>query len=328
MFRIGYRTLKTALATPIAIYIAQLLHLENYFSAGILAILCIQSTKKKSLRAAWSRFGACVISMILSTVFFLSLGQHPYVIGLVLLIFIPTTVVLKVKEGVVSSSVIILHFLAAETIDLHLFVNEFAIILIGIGVALFMNLYMPSLDQKLIKYQKEIEDNFRKIFEEIILYLRTNKNTWDGKEITLTAEILENAKMLAFRDVENRFTTNQSFFYSYFKMREKQFEIIERSLPVITSISSMIEQRLMMADFVEELKENIQPKNTAVERLKELYRIREEIMKMELPQTREEFEARASLFQFMREMEQYLTIKSNFKDTTKLHGKHPIKNTN
>ncbi|MGE6258947.1 aromatic acid exporter family protein [Heyndrickxia sporothermodurans] len=317
MFRIGYRTLKTAIATPIAIYIAQFFHLHNYFSAGILAILCIQSTKKKSIRAAWSRFFACVVAMILSSFFFSLFGQHPFVIGIVLLIFIPITVMLRINEGVVSSSVIILHFLAATSIDMHLFINEFAIILIGIGVALVMNLYMPSLDHQLIKYQKNIEDNFRKIFEEIIQYLRTNKNTWDGKEITETAEMIEKAKMLVFRDIENRFVTTESFYYSYFKMRERQFEIIERSLPVITSISSMVEQRMMMADFVEDLKENIQPKNTAIERLKKLYTMQKQINEMELPKTREEFEARASLFQFMREIEQYLMIKSNFKTIKK-----------
>ena len=38
-----------------------------------------------------------------------------------------------------------------------------------------------------------------------------------------------------------------------------------------------------------------------------------EFEKMELPKTREEFETRAALFQFVREMEQYLIIKSSFK---------------
>ncbi|MED3780813.1 MULTISPECIES: aromatic acid exporter family protein [Heyndrickxia] len=326
MFKIGYRTMKTAIATPVAIYIAQIFDLQNYFSAGILAILCIQSTKKKSVKAAWSRFAACVIAMILSTLFFTILGQHPFVIGLVLLIFIPVTVMLKINEGVVSSSVIILHFLAASSIDSHLVVNEFAIILIGIGVALVMNLYMPSLDRQLLKYQEKIEGNFRLIFEEIIQYLRTNKNTWDGKEITETAEIIENAKLLAFRDVENRFTTNESFYYSYFKMREKQFEIIERSLPIITSISSMVEQRMMVADFIEDLKENIKPKNTALDRLKKLYSMQRKIQQMDLPKTREEFEARATLFQFMREMEQYLMIKSNFKVDKNVQKKSLAKN--
>ncbi|MBQ9999250.1 aromatic acid exporter family protein, partial [Bacillus subtilis] len=51
MFKIGYRTIKTALGTALAIYISQLLHLQNYASAGIITILCIQITQKRSLQA-------------------------------------------------------------------------------------------------------------------------------------------------------------------------------------------------------------------------------------------------------------------------------------
>ncbi|KYC95135.1 hypothetical protein B4102_1406 [Heyndrickxia sporothermodurans] len=109
-------------------------------------------------------------------------------------------------------------------------------------------------------------------------------------------------------------------------MREKQFEIIERSLPIITSISSMVEQRMMVADFIEDLKENIKPKNTALDRLKKLYSMQRKIQQMDLPKTREEFEARATLFQFMREMEQYLMIKSNFKVDKNLQKKSLAKN--
>lgn len=53
MFKIGYRTLKTALGTALAIYLAQLLHLQNFASAGIITILCIQITQKRSLQASY-----------------------------------------------------------------------------------------------------------------------------------------------------------------------------------------------------------------------------------------------------------------------------------
>ena len=69
-FRIGYRTIKTAVGATLAILIAQSLGLENYASAGILTILCIKVTKKKSLRASWDRILACLIGMVFSFVFF------------------------------------------------------------------------------------------------------------------------------------------------------------------------------------------------------------------------------------------------------------------
>lgn len=69
MFKIGYRTLKTALGTASAIYIAQLLGLHNFVSTGIITILCIQVTKKRSLQASWARFAACILAIVFSYAF-------------------------------------------------------------------------------------------------------------------------------------------------------------------------------------------------------------------------------------------------------------------
>ncbi|MBP3041330.1 aromatic acid exporter family protein, partial [Bacillaceae bacterium Marseille-Q3522] len=145
-FRIGYRTLKTALGTSVAIFLAQLINLQNFPSAGIITILCIQVTHKQSLRAAWDRFLACLTAMAFSTFFFEAVAFHPFVIGLVLLFFIPTVVILKASKGIVTSSVIILHFYSSGHITLSVFFNELGLIIIGIGVALLVNLYMPSVE--------------------------------------------------------------------------------------------------------------------------------------------------------------------------------------
>jgi uncharacterized membrane protein YgaE (UPF0421/DUF939 family) len=96
-------------------------------------------------------------------------------------------------------------------------------------------------------------------------------------------------------------------------MREKQLEILERVLPIVTSITQTVEQSLIIADFIRELRETIHPGNTAIKFLKKLDEMRKSFQEMELPQSREEFEARAALFQFLREMEQYLQIKHSYK---------------
>ena len=132
-FRIGYRTLKTALGTAISIMIAQYFGFGNFVSAGILTILCIQVTKKRSLQASWHRFLACIIAMLFSSVFFEGIMYHPIVIGLLLLFFIPTVVMTGAKEGVVSSSVIIMHIYSAGKVTGDLLLNELGIITVGIG---------------------------------------------------------------------------------------------------------------------------------------------------------------------------------------------------
>jgi uncharacterized membrane protein YgaE (UPF0421/DUF939 family) len=312
-FKIGYRTIKTAIGTATSIIIAQFFHLNYFPSAGILTILCVQNSKKKSLQSASARFFACLLAIVFSFIFFEGIAYHPVVIGIMLLFFIPTTVLFKINEGVVTSSVIILHIYSEQNMTAGIVLNEVGIIVIGIGVALLVNLYMPSLDYKLKQYQKEIEQNFRKIFEEMVVYLRTNESHWVGKEITETARLIEEAKSLAFRDVENHFLRSENYYYHYFKTREKQFEILERVLPLVTSIEPVVEQRYMIADFLEELSLCIHPGNTAQLFLIKLRQLKEEVKETELPQTREEFEARAQLYQLVREIEQYLIIKKSLK---------------
>ncbi|MCA1025564.1 aromatic acid exporter family protein [Cytobacillus sp. FSL W7-1323] len=311
-FRIGYRTVKTAVGATLAIMIAQMLGLENYVSAGILTILCVKVTKKDSLRASWDRIFACFIAIFVASLLFEILAYHPLVIGIVLLVFIPLAVMFKASDGIVTSSVIILHIYSAEQVTVGLILNEVGIIIIGVGIALLANLYMPSLDVKLKEYQVEIEQNFKLIFDEIVIYLRTNESTWDGKEITETYQLIEEAKALAFREVENHVLRNESLYYSYFKMREKQFEIIEHVLPVVTAIDENVEQAEMIADFIEDLSEHIHPGNTASLFIDKLQQMRAQFAEMPLPQTREEFEARADLLYFIKEMEEYLFIKSQF----------------
>ncbi|MGJ7921282.1 aromatic acid exporter family protein [Neobacillus sp. LXY-4] len=312
-FKIGYRTIKTAVGTALSIILAQAFGLENYVSAGILTILCIQVTRRKSLRASWDRFLACLLAMLFAFIFFEGITYHPLVIGMLLLFFIPTVVMFKAQDGIVTSSVILLHIYAAGNVTAAILTNEFGIIIIGIGVALVMNLYMPSVEPKLDVYQQQIEDKFKKIFLEIARYLRTNELDWDGKEITEVAKMIEYAKILAFKGVENQLLKQENIYYHYFRIREKQFEIIERVLPIVTTIQPMVIQREMIADFIEELAHGINPGNSSYIYLDKLMCMKQEFENMEMPKSREEFEARSALLHFTNEMERYLIIKSTFK---------------
>ncbi|MGP4061782.1 aromatic acid exporter family protein [Halobacillus sp. H74] len=311
--KIGYRTVKTALGTPLAIWIAQLLQLENFASAGILTILCIQITRKRSFLSAWHRFSACLVAMVFSFTFFELLGYNPISIGLMLFAFIPVTVWMRITPGIVTSSVIILHLYGSGAIDWGVIWNEMVLITVGIGTALILNLYMPSLENKLKKYQKEVENNFSIILKEIAEFMREGDHDWTGKELTDTAALLEKAKSLSFRDVENHLLRSHNHYYHYFHMRTKQFELLERMLPLVSRISSLDIHGQKIADFFEDLAEGIHPGNTALIYLRKLKEMKEEFREDRLPETREEFEVRASLFHLLNEIEEYLIIKRSFK---------------
>ncbi|MED2447632.1 aromatic acid exporter family protein, partial [Bacillus thuringiensis] len=253
MFKIGYRTVKTAIGTGAAVFIAQLLGLEFYSSAGILVILCVQNTKRKSLQVSLHRFLACVLSMVFAFCIFETIGYTPLAISILLLTFIPTAVMLKIQEGIVTSSVIVMHLYSLKQITWFIVGNEIAILTIGISVALLVNMYMPSSDQD------KIESNFKTILFEMVVYLRNRESSWSGSELIETENMLNEARDLSFKKLENAFMREDDYYYRYFNMRMQQFEILERMIPLAASLSWTYEQADMIADVVENIGNAISP---------------------------------------------------------------------
>lgn len=312
-FSIGYRTMKTALGVAIAIYLAQLLQLDYYVSAGILTILCIQPTKKKSIRAAFSRFIASLIGILYAFIFFEGIAYHPIMIGILIVLFIPLLVTLRFQDGFVSSSVILLHLYDAKNLNFDLLVNELILMLVGFGTALAVNMYMPSIEKKLENYRYEIENLYASIFREIAVYLREGESVWSGKELMEARKLLESAKALAYQDVENHITRHENKYYHYFEMRKQQLEIIERILPKITTLPVIVDQTDLVADFLEDLSEHVHSGNTAYRYISKLDKVKENFAELPLPDSHEKFLAMAELYQVIHEMESYLEIKQSYK---------------
>lgn len=310
--RIGYRTIKTAIGTSCSVFLAQWLGLPFAVSAGILTILSVQVTKKRSLENAFARFSSCVLALLLGFALFSVIGYHPGTILILLLGLIPLLVRLRIQEGFVTSCVIVFHLYTTKTLSVSFLLNELAIMGIGLGMGLLMNMYMPSMEIELKKYQKKVETNFHVIMKELVVYLRSHESTWDGAELLETPEFLNTAKSLAIRNVENHLFRNQDHYYHYFQMREQQFQLLERMVPLISTLSYSVSQGEKIADFLEDLSNHIHPGNTAHIFLGQLAQLKHEFEQTELPKSREEFEIRANLFYFLQEMERYLLIKDEY----------------
>lgn len=310
--RIGYRTIKTAIGAPLAIWLAQLIGLTNFMTAGILTILSIQPSRKRSFVSAWERVFACLLAIAFSVIFFPLLGYHPLVIGLLLIIFIPVTVSLKITEGIVTSTVILLNLYSSKDITLAFVGEQVLVIIIGLSVALLLNLYMPSLDEKLQKKQLDLETEFRKILKEIALFIQQKNMVWDGKEFIRSEEILHKASKLVMIDRENRFLKENYLYDDYFLMREKQFRKLQKMLPLVTKIYPIEKISDEIASFFIHLSEEVSAEHSAVQSLERLEKLLQHFRTKELPATRKEFETRANLFRLIYEIEEYLMIQNRF----------------
>lgn len=288
-YRIGLRTIKTAVGMALGVIIAQLLGLDNYASSAILVVLCIKDTKIHSVHAIISRFISCLIAIGFGWAIFPLLGQHAWVLGLIVLFFIPVTVMINMQEGVVTSIVILLHFFNADVIDFSLVVNEVLLIIVGLAIAFTMNTIMPNLDHQLSKYKKEIEFQFKSIFHTFSSACAMHNNRPDVTFNSL-AHTIQEAKSIAFKDVKNH----------------------------IRHINANDVMSAHVAQLFHEMAENVNENNYTALRLHTLYQIRLEIDQLPLPQTHEELLTRSSMIQILYDTEEYLTIKAKF-GSLKMH---------
>ncbi|WP_438445525.1 aromatic acid exporter family protein [Gorillibacterium sp. sgz5001074] len=309
--KIGFRTLKTAAGVSLSILIAQSLHLDYFTAAGILTLLCTQKSRKQSAQAAFSRLCACMLALGCASVLFQLLGYYPYVFFLYLLFFIPLTVRLRVQEGIASSSVIVMHVYMHKTVEPGFFLNEIQVILIGLGMALLVNWYMPSIDRELARFKDEVDGLTDAILKQIALYLKEGSTEWGGQELLKLPAVLEKARRMAQLDMENKPLRKDRSYEHYFDIKRQQYEIMERMLPSISRITIQLEQGSRLGEFIDEMNTCLNNHLYDTNLLDKLLAIREYHKLLPLPETREEFENRASLYAVANELERFIaTIRS------------------
>ena len=309
-------TFKMAISATIAIFIAQGFKLEFAVTAGVIAILSIQNTKREALIIGARRIISATIAVILSYLLYVLLGNNPLVFGVVLLIFIPIAKKLKIEEGIAVGAVLSTHLLVNNNIDLGWIVNEEAITFIGIGVASLFNLYMPSLDDKFNENKETIEKLYRDIISDMAKSLVTKAiPVNEKKRLEEVESLVEDTRGLAYKINNNNLFKKNLYFVDYIEMRAKQLETIKRMMSHFSRFSITYDQTLIMSKFTENIANNIYADNDCVELICKLNNLRNNYKEMQLPKTRDEFENRAMLFQFLNDLEDFLLIKKEFKRT-------------
>jgi uncharacterized membrane protein YgaE (UPF0421/DUF939 family) len=310
----GSRTIKTALGAMISMLIAMTLGLKYGTAAGVITILSIQSTKRQSFQIAAQRMGACILALLLSTLFFKILGFNAVVFGLYLLIFIPTASRFKLNEGIVVSSVLVTHLLVEKKADMGLLFNEIGLMVIGVSIALLLNLYMPSIEKKLKEDQEFIENSIREILSLMAEALKEKAVSIKEDATFKNLEYrLLNGRARAYKNLNNTLFSDNSYYVKYMDMRFQQLETLKSMRTHFNKFFMTYTQTIMMSDFTRKVSDSIHENNTAAGLLQGLSELRLEFSAMELPKTREEFENRAMLYQFLNDMERFLTIKNDFK---------------
>lgn len=166
--KLGARIFKTGLSVILAIYIAELLNLEPPIFAAIAAVLTIQPSVFRSWEYMLQQFQANIIGATYATVAYLTLGNDPVVIGLVVMLVITTNLKLKLEKNVSLSVITVIAIMnVPDGTYIFFAVERFGLILIGIISSLLLNLlFFPP------KYEKTLLSQFKKTDKRLSSLLR------------------------------------------------------------------------------------------------------------------------------------------------------------
>lgn len=166
--KLGARIFKTGLSVVLAIYIAQLFNLEPAIFAAIAAVLTIQPSVYRSWEYMLQQFQANAIGATYATVAYLTLGNDPIVIGLVVMLVITTNLKLNLEKNAALSVITVIAIMnVPDGTYLFFAVERFGLILIGIISSLLLNLlFFPP------KYEKTILSEFKKTDKNMSSLLR------------------------------------------------------------------------------------------------------------------------------------------------------------
>ena len=317
---VSLRTIKIAFATTIAILLAQAFKLDYSVSAGVIAILSVLDTKKSSVTIAFQRIGSTILALGVATILFQLVGFTTLVFGLYLLIYIPLAYKLKVEVGIAPCSVLVSHLLLEQSTSISWLTNEFLLMIIGAGIAILFNLYMPSKENQLNQLRDEIEEKMKHVLIGFDSILR--KGSTNEKVEILLKELytdLKNAEKMAYTEYNNQlFSQNEDYMLQYFDMRQQQVKILAEMSTDLSNCFLPTKQNVVLAHLFHQTANQLHESNPVVDLKKDIYSLLNEFRNSELPKTREEFENRATLFILLTDFTRFIQIKKEFFEQQKM----------
>ena len=306
-------TIKITLAAVLAILCAQALKLDFAVSAGIVAILSVQPTKKETLRTALARLLAFAVALVISITLLNFLGFTVPVFFLYLLLFILVCQWRKWISAMAMDSVLISHFLSFGKTGLPEIKNEVLLFLLGVGFGILVNLLLHKKTDYIEELKNKTDEQIKLALHRMALRIQNpDLADYDGSCFSSLNKSLFTAKKQAEENYNNQFSKKDTFDTLYLEMREKQTKILYEMYKAARNLKAIPPTARLLSDFLEKVSNEYHKDNDVKALLDELVLIHDKMKAHPLPQTRSEFEDRANLFILMERLKEFLHIKHDF----------------
>lgn len=309
--------LKIAVGSCLAIYIADAMHLESYIAAGSVTLLTLVTTKWETVKLSLYRLITFVITVTLCRLFFLNTNSAWLAYGCFTFVMVIICGWMGWKATISVNALIAMHFLTMRDFSAGFILNEFMLVLIGITMAVVLNLFNNNLDsqEEIIDGMRDVEQRLQMILGEMAAYLSNRemqRNVWD--DIIALETDLEKYISNAYDYQNNTFYSHPQYYIEYFEMRSRQTNILHNLHYEMKKIRHMPKQAAVVAEYILYMMDYVVEMNVPTEQMERLDQLFRDMEKEELPVTRAEFESRAILYHVLTELEEFLVVKRRFVD--------------
>lgn len=279
------RTIKTALASLLAIIVSQELSLEFAAAAGIIAILNVFDTRKATIEGGLKRTLSAIIALLIGGFLFEKIGYKTWVFGLYLLLFVPVSFLLKIELGLGPSSVIVTHLLAFGKIDAAIILNEMALVFIGTGFAMLTNFYAPTRQDKLNRLIESIDDDMKfilNLFGESLVQ-NLDVKLYEDKISELEADI-DRAIDIAIIENDNLFENSRDLLFDL-RLREREMDLLQEMYDDLRTIPPEYSDGKYISDILIQASQNLTKREDMINLKERIDFLKNHYHMMKLPDT-------------------------------------------
>ena len=161
--KIGMRTIKTAIAVSLSVFICQLFKLTSPFFAGIAAIITMQSTVVDSFEIGKNRMLGTVFGAFIGLVGSLIAPENPIAIGIGIIIIITICNFLGWKKPITIATIVFLSIMLVQKDGnrLHYSVYRTIDTFVGIIIGVLINYFIVPPDSEI-----KIKASFKTLLNE------------------------------------------------------------------------------------------------------------------------------------------------------------------
>lgn len=305
---------KIGIGSALAIWIAEILGLRYATSAGIVTLLTIQNTRRDTFHLAEKRLFSFSVTICIAMLCVNLIPVHFISFGIFMLILVAVSYYLDWNGAISVNAVIGTHIIFMEQgLSKELLLNEAAMVIVGIVIAVLFNMKVPSKEAELLMDIAHIDaymdENLHSIADHLCNHVKLDK---DRKHLKALHEHIQKAIDKAYANKNNTLKSHSEYYIEYLNFRREQCEILLHVYYIVAHHDFVVEEAGTVAALIREVAGHLHVQKEIEAVMHNLDQTAHEIIEGAMPKTHEEFGSKAVLYQLLYELREFLWHQERF----------------